>query len=78
MQIFWRLWPFKFGKVAAEDPDAFLGAKELIAIFLVSVLRTWHQDRIVYIKRDLLLATYVSPCNGQQFLLLAPSLPLSS
>lgn len=57
-QIFWKLWPFKFGKAARDDPDAFLGAKELIAIFAVSVLRTWHQDRIVYIKRDLLLATY--------------------
>jgi len=59
MQIFWRLWPFgKSGKDMKNDPDAKVGQMELIAIFLVSVLRTWHQNRMVYVKRDLMEATY--------------------
>ena len=42
VQIFWRLWPF--GQTAAQlaqDPDAGVGQRELLAILLVSVLRTW-------------------------------------
>lgn len=59
LQIFWRLWPFfKSGKELREDPDARAGGVELVAIFLVSVLRTWHQNRMVYVKRDLMTATY--------------------
>ena len=27
-----------------------LGRNEIIAIFLVSVLRTWHQTRVVYVS----------------------------
>lgn len=34
------------------------GRAEIATIFLVSVLRTWHVDRMVYVKRDLMLATY--------------------
>ena len=58
-QIFWLLWPFnKSKKDLANDPDATAGQLELVAIFTISVLRTWHQNRMVYIKRDLMEATY--------------------
>lgn len=59
VQIFKLLWPFnKSAKELAMDPDATVGQTELIAIFAISVLRTWHQNRMVYIKRDLMEATY--------------------
>ncbi|GBG25510.1 ABC transporter ATP-binding protein [Hondaea fermentalgiana] len=58
-QIFWRLWPFGHSaKALKKDPDAKSGQLELIAIFAMSVLRTWHQNRMVYVKRDLMQATY--------------------
>ena len=44
--------------VCCQDPDASVGRMELVLIFLVSVMRTWHQNRMVYIKRDLMEATY--------------------
>ena len=59
-KVFWRLWPF--GKSAKElketGGEAGAGRLELIAIFAVSMARTWHQNRMVYIKRDLMIATY--------------------
>jgi len=59
VQIFWLLWPFgKSAKDLKSDPDATVGQKELLAILLMSMLRTWHQNRMVYIKRDLMRATY--------------------
>ncbi len=58
VQIIRLLWPFGKGKRAmAKDPDANVGRSELIAIFLVSCLRTWHQNRMVFVKRNLMSAT---------------------
>eukprot|EP00924_Labyrinthula_sp_SR-Ha-C_P003233 snap_masked-scaffold_15-processed-gene-3.11-mRNA-1 protein AED:0.06 eAED:0.06 QI:0/0/0/0.5/1/1/2/0/1430 len=57
-QIFWILWPFGNRKGPERSAEDNIGQVELVAIFLVSVLRTWHQNRMVYIKRDLLQATY--------------------
>jgi len=66
MEIFWRLWPFGHdAKALKNDPDAKTGQMELIAIFAMSVLRTWHQNRMVYVKRDLMQATYQR--NQEQF-----------
>ena len=62
VQIIKLLWPFGKGKRAiAKDPDANVGRSELIAIFLVSCLRTWHQNRMVFVKRDLMSATCPPP-----------------
>ena len=58
-KLFHRLWPFgKSASDTANDPTATAGRLELIAIFAVSVMRTWHVNRMVYVKRDLMLATY--------------------
>eukprot|EP00512_Aurantiochytrium_limacinum_P013995 CAMPEP_0171572062 /NCGR_PEP_ID=MMETSP0961-20121227/3878_1 /TAXON_ID=87120 /ORGANISM="Aurantiochytrium limacinum, Strain ATCCMYA-1381" /LENGTH=1321 /DNA_ID=CAMNT_0012126795 /DNA_START=328 /DNA_END=4290 /DNA_ORIENTATION=+ len=65
-EIFWRLWPFGHSsKDLKKDPDAKSGQLELVAIFAMSVLRTWHQNRMVYVKRDLMQATYQR--NQEQF-----------
>eukprot|EP00941_MAST-03F_sp_MAST-3F-sp1_P006281 g6281.t1 len=55
--IFKRLWPFGKGS-KNRQPDARAGRLELLAIFAVSIVRTWHQNRMVYIKASLMLATY--------------------
>jgi hypothetical protein len=66
LQVFWLLWPFNKSKSEIQqDPDATVGQFELVAIFAISVLRTWHQNRMVYIKRDLMEATYKR--NNQMF-----------
>lgn len=60
-RIFWLLFPFfrpanaKLGRFS----NAASGKAELVLIFLVSCLRTWHSDRMVYVKRDLMAATYL-------------------
>lgn len=55
LRIFNILWPFSLRGVKKGGA----GSLELIAIFVVSCLRTWHQDRMVYVKRDLMSATYL-------------------
>eukprot|EP00756_Hemistasia_phaeocysticola_P011991 Hpha_TRINITY_DN15165_c3_g17::TRINITY_DN15165_c3_g17_i1::g.126646::m.126646 len=58
-RMFGLLWPFQVSKEKLrEDPQATVGRLELIVIFIVSVLRAWHVDRMVYVKRDLMMATY--------------------
>ena len=53
------MWPFnKSKKQIKADPYATSGRFELIAIMGFSVLRTWHVNRMVYVKRDLMLSTY--------------------
>jgi len=72
VQMFWLLFPFfksskkvKTGSAAAfKDDDKGAGKLELIAIFIVSCLRTWHSDRMVYVKRDLMSATYLRDTEG--------------
>ena len=59
LRIFWLLFPF-FKKNGEESA----GRLELICIFIVSCLRTWHSDRMVYIKRDLMSATYMRDNQG--------------
>ncbi|KAH9249815.1 hypothetical protein BASA81_012410 [Batrachochytrium salamandrivorans] len=60
-RIFWLLFPFfrpanaKLGRFS----NAASGKAELVLIFIVSCLRTWHSDRMVYVKRDLMAATYL-------------------
>eukprot|EP00942_MAST-04A_sp_MAST-4A-sp1_P002841 g2841.t1 len=63
--IFWKLFPFQFfnnGKDTEtnkfDQEDATLGRLEVIMIFLVSCMRTWHQNRMVYVKRDLMTVTF--------------------
>ena len=58
-KLAWQLFPFgKSKKQIAADPTAGVGKLEILAILAVSVLRTWHQDRTVYIKRDLMKTTF--------------------
>jgi len=58
-QIIKLLWPFgKSKKQLSTDPDGKAGQLELLAIFAVSVLRTWHSNRMVFVKRNLMAATY--------------------
>ena len=60
-KLFRRLWPFGASAAraaASGDRTATAGRLELAAIFAVSVMRTWHVNRMVYVKRDLMLATY--------------------
>ena len=58
-KLAWQLFPFgKSKKQVAADPTAGVGKLEILAILAVSVLRTWHQDRTVYIKRDLMKTTF--------------------
>lgn len=62
--VFWKLWPFQTfsGKQTEtskfDQEDATLGRMEVILIFLVSCMRTWHQNRMVYVKRDLMTVTF--------------------
>lgn len=57
--LFKKLWPFgKSSKQLRADPSASAGRIELVAIMGMSVLRTWHVNRMVYVKRDLMLSTY--------------------
>lgn len=58
-RVFWILFPF-FKKKHEEQA----GKYELIFIFLVSCLRTWHSDRMVYVKRDLMSATYLRDASA--------------
>ncbi len=64
MRIFKLLWPFSWGmskkdkETSGPESEASVGRFELITIFLVSCLRTWHQDRMVSVKRDLMMATF--------------------
>ena len=48
----------KSKKQLSTDPDGKAGQLELLAIFAVSVLRTWHSNRMVFVKRNLMAATY--------------------
>jgi ABC-type uncharacterized transport system fused permease/ATPase subunit len=57
--LFRKLWPFgKSSKQLTDDSTATAGRFELLAIMAFSVLRTWHINRRVYVKRDLMLSTY--------------------
>jgi len=56
--IFQKLWPF--GTPDRNEPASLhaIGATEILLIFAVSMMRTWHQNRMVYVKRDLMTVTY--------------------
>ena len=56
--IFRKLWPF--GTPSAGEPAELhsIGKLEVGLIFFVSMMRTWHQNRMVYVKRDLMTVTY--------------------
>jgi len=59
MKLFKRLFPFGLSaKRLKNDPTATAGRFELFAIMVMSILRTWHVNRMVYVKRDLMLSTY--------------------
>ena len=59
MKLFKRLFPFGLSaKRLKNDPTATAGRFELFAIMIMSILRTWHVNRMVYVKRDLMLSTY--------------------
>ena len=56
--IFQKLWPF--GSADRNEPASLhaIGATEILLIFAVSMMRTWHQNQMVYVKRDLMTVTY--------------------
>jgi len=54
-KLFKKLWPFGISaKQLKNDPTATAGRFELFSIMAMSVLRTWHVNRMVYVKRDLM------------------------